>query len=193
MSKDDSVDVIRKFYDAGVIDHVILSRKNYGKAFAMNRLYEYLCRAYDIDDNDIIVNMDSDIILNYPDFVKNVMSIRSDPTIGYIGYNFFTDNEMTTHDAEYQQRLIYSGTVKIGDIEYGVLDSEQGLAGGVLAMKNFLFKQFKYMENLGLNGKPAFYGGDDAVLTLRLFRSGYTGLFDKNSPIIHYIAEDSDY
>lgn len=190
-SSDGSVAVINKYVELGLIDTCLLSKQNRGKAFALNRLYEYSSVSYDIADDDIIISMDSDIILREYDFIDKLCQLFTMSNIGYLGFNLYEDYNCQTI-SPYTVQSKYRETKMLFEHEYAVVDKVSGLAGGILAIRNKLFQSIKYNENLGKDKTPAVYGGDDAVLTLKLFKSGQPGLYDLSSKIVHY-PHNADY
>lgn len=168
-SKDGSVELLQDYYRSGLIDILIMQKKNMGKAYAMNRMYEIVRKTYGIAGDDILVNMDSDIQIMDRSFAKKVATAFRQGEIKYMGYQFFSDEAMTKKTINYYKS---AGQLEIGGSRYDILANQHGLGGGILAMR---FDHFAgvggYSEKLGRGGSPAFYGGDDAVLIMKLFKA----------------------
>ena len=193
-SRDGSADMLQEYYKSGLIDLLVLSKKNMGKAYAMNNLFITAMQMYNVSGQDVLISMDSDISIMDRSFPSQVRSIFAEPGVKYLGYTYFSDYEMKTK-SNYN---CYKNTeVEIIDgRHYDVLENQHGLGGGILAMPASRFSAVNgYNQHLGPKGTPAIYGGDDAVLLRDLFLAfpNEKALCCTEQMIVHPENDDEEY
>lgn len=171
-STDGSIELIQEYVDNGTVDGFYKSPKNIGKSKILNTLYYIAKKNFNIEPNDILMNIDSDIELkNSGDYLSIVEDYYS---------HILTDNRTVCGIYPYKS------TESVTDInfyypfderkipfkkEYGYTvktPNDYHIAGGCFstlckyheAIGGYIFKQ-------GVNGIPT-YGGDDAFYMLYL-------------------------
>ena len=164
-----------------------------GKAYAMNTLFHSLIKTYGLNNNDILINLDSDISIVDVDFLNKTRDVFNNSNIKYLGYQMFSDESMTTTTMHTYKS---STQIDIHGHKFDVLENQHGLGGGIIAMLvDHYVVVGGYNENLGKNHTPAIYGGDDAVLILKLFKAFPTelALCHLDKMVIHPETIDKEY
>jgi len=168
-SIDNSVSLLNSYVISGVIDYCILSSRNLGKAKALNNLFKFIMMSESVTPGDLVIHLDSDICL-YNNCVTRSNKLFTDyadlllysTELSYDCNNFV---ESTYHTFSRKTAT----KINIDNNQYLKLSDTQGICGCFLCMKIEYFMNVNlYNENLGYNNNTAIYGGDDAVLLLKL-------------------------
>jgi len=189
-SKDNSLEILKKYKDLNVIDYAIVTDKNVGKAKALNILFKQVEKNIKINEEDIILHLDSDIRLINDDTIKHIqeISIYFKERFSFMAFQtsgvnyFYFDIEKLPH-YDYFDSKIY------------VAYSPHGIPGPMLAIPYKFHKLVNgYNECLGKNNSPAIYGGDDAVITKDLIlKTNLPCLIPSYLQIFHPETQDINY
>lgn len=166
-STDGSADTIKEYYENGTIDLFKLNDRNLGKCKAMNALFDAAKEKFGIEQDDLILHLDSDIELS-DNFMKNLLDDyeKLSEEFGQDGINAvfprFGDDfpNATLFDVN------ECNDTKSID---GKWTRRPGIAGGcmVVPAKKHIGLNGYNEEIQGKNGYP-IYSGDDADFILRL-------------------------
>ena len=190
-STDNSYEIAKKYIDNKFIDYYIFNQKNVGKAKAQNSLLKYIMANVAVDENTLIYLIDSDIeildenLINKVDEIfsnnKDISLMTCELTGEYEGYIY----------QDYNQ-----SSLKINDLDFYNVKQQNGMPGALFIIPISIFlKVGMYNEDLGKNRTSAIYGGDDAVLELKIFRSFPTmkNLICKSIKYFHNFHTDIKY
>jgi len=202
-SSDGSQDILKDYQSKGIIDNLVLSDRNMGKAYALNVLATFARNIYDAMPMDILVSMDSDICIHNGKFANELIEVfSSNRKLGFIGFEYYEDEAFSKKSSYHKMaegiHIRHDIAVPLCGVEYHPLDNFGGFLGGALmAMRVGMFSEIGgYSTDLANGGNIALYGGDDSMLENKLWRSYgkvCMFLFDERPQILHRPDSDDGY
>lgn len=202
-STDESCGILKSYLDNGTIDHLVLSGKNMGKAYAMNTLSVFAKTIYGAVESDVLVSMDSDICIHNEKFSEELATLfQQKQKVGFVGFDYYEDPDFKIrsnyHKLVEGTHITHSINADLCGVTYRPLDSFGGyLAGALIAMRFGMFESVNgYSTDLANGNKLALYGGDDSMLESKLWNSFGRKLmfiFDERKQIIHRRDIDDGY
>jgi len=100
-SKDKSGSLLSKYYKSGLVDFLMMSKRNMGKAYGMNRTFDLMSQMFNPAPDDILVNMDSDIQIMDTALLSQLRAVFELHNPKYVGYRFFSDEAMTNETVNF--------------------------------------------------------------------------------------------
>lgn len=183
-SRDNPQEIIK---DYPFVNSIILE-KNIGKAAALNLL---VSKIPDITRYDILMNLDSDIVLTKPDFLDSVIRIwNTAKTKVACLVCFQTGNSL------FVRKFAWTSSAS-GDFHY-FCPSEgygKGIAGaGIIMEYESWTKVGGYVTNCAINETSPIYSTDDGFLMVKLWRAtGMPICVVKELEIYHPSEDNKDY
>ena len=183
-SKDDPQQILK---DYPFVNSIIL-QKNIGKAAALNLL---VSKIPDITRYDILINLDSDIVLTKPDFLDSVKRIwELAKTKVSCLVCFQTGNSL------FARQFAWTASAS-GDFNYFCPKEGygKGIAGAGLIMEyDSWSKVGGYVSDCAINGTSPIYSTDDGFLMVKLWRIANLPIcVVKELEIYHPPEENADY
>lgn len=173
-SIDNSKSLISEYMSLGLIDYCIFAKENLGKAKALNSLFLSILNSQKlinpIDKNDVIIHLDSDISLHQNFLNDAEYFLSSGSNVLYTSELSLTPNKFTSSTYHTFNRSSHVLKVTYDNREFlTYYKNTHGICGCSIAMRvgDFL-RVGMYDLHLGKNKTSAIYGGDDAVLLLKL-------------------------
>lgn len=193
-SLDNSYEIAKKYIDNKFIDYYIFNTKNVGKAKALNSLLRYILINKNFDNNTIIYSIDSDIQILDENLIKNINNIfTQNKDISLFSCEILDENE---ENSKYIFTDYKTSTIKIENFDCYQVKQQNGIPGALYIMPLYVFlKVGMYNENIGKNQMSAIYGGDDAVLELKIFKTfpQMKNIICKSMKYLHPKIEDDNY
>ena len=189
-SKDDSRELLEGPLNEDV-DCLLLNDVNVGKAIAMNTLVKTAIDKFNLQDDDLIFSLDSDIKLNALNFftnMKEIWTILSKHVSCLVCTQ--SGNNLSKRQFEWtdSKKSFHYFVPKEG---YGY-----GIAGGAVITSIANWKLINgYRENMGKDKKQAaLYGGMDGWLLYDLFTSTHKPIcVIKELEVFHFDEENKEY
>lgn len=192
-STDRSEELIKKFVDLKVVDYAIRSAVNLGKARALNELFVCVKKKWVVEDDDIILHLDSDIRLS-DTFIKDLLELYDSYNDMSLVFPTFTSNSDEILKNSFKFPLEKEESFEFNGNKVYKTKSTQ-IIGCCMAVKAKDHKAIDgYRELQGKDGLP-LYGADDAVFILdisRLHPDQWFYIYTKLSAY-HPMTEDIDY
>ncbi len=156
-SKDGSQTILKRFQDEGLIDTLVLSEANVGKAIAIDRLV-FEAGKNGLKDDDLVFSLDSDISLIADDFFTKLDDIWT-KVAGKVSCIVCQQLGNSLFKRKMNWRNSGKGFDYFAD-PYG-----EGIAGGAIIVP---FRHWKMVN--GYDTSRGLYGGNDGQMMLNLHR-----------------------
>lgn len=192
-STDSSYEIVKKYIDNKFIDYYIFNAKNVGKAKAQNSLVKYILINNKFDENTLVYLIDSDIQILDDSLIYKMDGVFSNnKDISLISCEIVNENGKNFKDIFND----FDNTEKINDLDFYIVKQQNGIQGSLYIIPISIFlKVGMYNEDLGKDRMSAIYGGDDAVLELKIFKTfpDMKNLICKSIKYFHPKTVDEEY
>lgn len=188
-SKDNSKEIIKNFIDNKTLNFAFLQKENKGKAVAFDELVSFLETKYKIEDDDLIIHMDSDIELLTNDWLKRVIEICNTykyqfGCMAFPCFDFTISNNKNNYWPNgihpYKQELLNDDSVYF-------LNSKD-IPGYTLAIP------YKIQKSINGYETKFKYGADDACLILKINKGLKLPIIVSNKTVVnHPECKDKEY
>lgn len=155
-SSDGTLEVARDLQANGLVDHVIHHLERTGKSAAINHAARFAT-------GELLLNIDSDTLLEGPDAVAELAGAFDDPTVAAASGNILVRNTEESLWTSFQG-LEYLASITAGRSFLDIIDSIACCSGAFS-----MFRREVFLGAGGMNVGP----GEDLEITLRLRRLGY--------------------
>lgn len=200
-SAQSSITILNRYKKNNTIDFLSLSQ-NVGKANAINFLAKVAIEVYKAQADDVLISMDSDIIIHNETFIDELTSLYNYKHMGFISFEYY-DSETFNNISGYHKlengKTIFLDNPLIIDNRtyYRIADPSGHIAGALITMRFHMFISVDgYNIIKDTHNKTVIYGGDDSTLEAKLwieFKNKFMFIFDSRKQIVHLPHTDPKY